>query len=92
MRWVWQTVCGRDGEVLRLESGGEHYVLSKAENEKSCLNQHEVLSGHRMASHPLKDQIALLDQVSWESNRRVLESIHIRLRGEGEATLNHKSQ
>ena len=50
-------------------------------------SQHEVKSGHGIDSKPLIDQITVLDPESRDSHRKVLEAIHIKLRG---ATLNLK--
>ena len=40
-----------------------------------------MISGHRMDSKPLVEQITVLDQAPSDSQRKVLESIHIMLRG-----------
>ena len=50
-------------------------------DKKSVLSQHEVKSGHRMDSKPLIEKITVLDREPRDSHRKVLESIHIKLRG-----------
>ena len=56
-------------------------------DEKSVLSQHKVMSGHRMDSKLLIDQITVLEWESRDSHRKVMETIYIKFRGDPQLQL-----
>ena len=66
----------------------EHAKFIEKQDSKSALNQHQEQSGHRWNNNPIIDKIIVLDKELRDLYRKVLEAVHIKLRG---ATLNRNN-
>ena len=65
------------------ERAEEHAESLVRGDKKSALSQYQVQSGHMMDNtcKPLIEQITVLNREPRDSHKKVLESIHIKLRG-----------
>ena len=76
-------VCETDRSLG--EKVDEHTKSLMKGDKKSALGQHQVQTGHSMDNKPLMKHITVVYRESKDLHRKVLEAIHIKLRG---ATLN----
>ena len=76
---------GRGDLQLRKQKNNVMQRLQR-EDSKSALSQHLEQSGHRWNNNPIMDKINVLDKQLRYLHRKVLEVVHIKLRG---VTLNH---
>ena len=71
---------GETGRSL-MERVNEHAKSTERQNSKSTLNQHQAQSGHRWNNNPIIDKIMVLDKDPRDLHRKVLEKVHMKLRG-----------
>ena len=64
-----------------MERVEEHYRSVERLDSKSTLSQHQEKSRHRWNNNPIMDKIKVLDKEPRDLHGKVLEAVHIKLRG-----------